>query len=224
MNNNIVMFGQVSNIYKLYNYISIPQQQPIEILDPLTTIFRFCLLNYKKNGTKIGIYSNRISVQEASFYQGVIRWTNGDERNDLHKLEIPIKKSLSWYIPKLDNNLKFIFELSTKGMEKLQNSYEAGTARVSLEHYVSLINTCLMQGKLASNIDEETDEEDNIMYIKLKNLWSERQILILYDLLKQITVEKSRSQKKCYISAAEKILDGKDFQVSELIKKITTGY
>jgi hypothetical protein len=81
-----------------------------------------------------------------------------------------------------------------------------------------------MQGKLASNIDEETDEEDNIMYIKLKNLWSERQILILYDLLKQITVEKSRTQQKCYINAAEKILDGKDYQVSELIKKVTTGY
>jgi len=224
MNNNIVMFAQVSNIYKLYNYISIPQQQPIEILDPLTTIFRFCLLNYKKNGTKIGIYSNRISVQEASFYQGVVRWTNGDERNDLHKLEIPIKKSLSWYIPKLDNNLKFIFELATKGMEKLQNSYEAGTARVSLEHYVSLINTCLIQGKLTSNIDEETNEEDNIMYIKLKDLWSERQIIILYDLLKQIDDEKSRKQRNCYINAAEKILDGKDYLVSELIKKITTGY
>ena len=181
-------------------------------------------MNYKKNGTKIGIYSNRISVQEASFYQGVVRWTNGDERNDLHKLEIPIKKSLSWYIPKLDNNLKFIFELATKGMEKLQNSYEAGTARVSLEHYVSLINTCLIQGKLTSNIDEETNEEDNIMYIKLKDLWSERQIIILYDLLKQIDDEKSRKQRNCYINAAEKILDGKDYLVSELIKKITTGY
>ena len=218
------MFDHVSNIYKLYNYISTSPQQQIEILDPLTTIFRFCLLNYKKNGTKIGIYSNHISVQEASFYQGIIRWTNGDERNDLHKLEIPIKKSLSWYIPKLNQNLKFIFELASKGMEKLQNSYEAGTARVSLEHYVNLINTCLSEDKLLPNINDEEIDEDNIIYIKLKNIWSEQQILILYDLLKQITIEKTNIQKKCYINAAEKILDGKDNQVHDLIQKITSGY
>ena len=43
----------------------------------------------------------------------------------------------------------------------------------------------------------------------------------MYDLLKQITEEKNQSQRKCYIKATERILDGKDKRIIEIIDKIT---
>ena len=212
------MLSQVPQMYKFINYIKTNNTNSIEILDPMTTIFRLCLLNFKKVGTKISIYPNKVSSQDAGLFQGMIRWSNGDQRNDLHKLETPIKKSLIWYIPEIDSNLKYIFKLASKGMVKLQKSYEAGTARISLEHYSNLINTSINQSKLSSDIDTD---EDNILYIKIKDLWTKRQIQIMYDLLKQITEEKNQSQRKCYIKATERILDGKDKQIIEIIDKIT---
>jgi len=216
--NNIVMLSQVPQMYKFINFIKTNNTNSIEILDPMTTIFRLCLLNFKKVGTKISIYPNKVSSQDAGIFQGMIRWSNGDQRNDLHKLETPIKKSLIWYIPEIDSNLKYIFKLASKGMIKLQKSYEAGTARISLEHYSNLINTSINQSKLSSDIDTD---EDNILYIKIKDLWSKRQIQIMYDLLKQIAEEKNQSQRKCYIKATERILDGKDKRILEIIDKIT---
>ena len=214
------MLSQVPQMYKFINYIKSANTNSIEILDPMTTIFRLCLLNFKKVGTKISIYPNKVSSQDASLFQGMIRWTNGDQRNDLHKLEIPIKKSLIWYMPEIDSNLKYIFKLASKGMNKLQKSYGAGTARISLEHYSNLINSSITTSKLVPDIDNESDE-DNIIYIKIKNLWTKRQIQIMYDLLKQITEEKNQSQRKCYIKATERILDGKDKRILEIIDKIT---
>jgi len=216
--NNIVMLSQVPQMYKFINFIKTNNTNSIEILDPMTTIFRLCLLNFKKVGTKISIYPNKVSSQDAGIFQGMIRWSNGDQRNDLHKLETPIKKSLIWYIPEIDSYLKYIFKLSSKGMIKLQKSYEAATARNSLEHYSNLINTSINQSKLSSDIDTD---EDNILYIKIKDLWSKRQIQIMYDLLKQIAEEKNQSQRKCYIKATERILDGKDKRILEIIDKIT---
>ena len=212
------MLSQVPQMYKFINYIKTNNTNSIEILDPMTTIFRLCLLNFKKVGTKISIYPNKVSSQDAGLFQGMIRWSNGDQRNDLHKLETPIKKSLIWYIPEIDSNLKYIFKLASKGMVKLQKSYEAGTARISLEHYSNLINTSINQSSLSSDIDTD---EDNILYIKIKDLWTKRQIQIMYDLLKQITKEKNQSQRKCYIKATERILDGKDKRIIEIIDKIT---
>ena len=212
------MLSQVPQMYKFINFIKTNNTNSIEILDPMTTIFRLCLLNFKKVGTKISIYPNKVSSQDAGIFQGMIRWSNGDQRNDLHKLETPIKKSLIWYIPEIDSNLKYIFKLASKGMIKLQKSYEAGTARISLEHYSNLINTSINQSKLSSDIDTD---EDNILYIKIKDLWSKRQIQIMYDLLKQIAEEKNQSQRKCYIKETERILDGKDKRILEIIDKIT---
>ncbi len=214
------MLSQVPQMYKFINFIKTNNTNSIEILDPMTTIFRLCLLNFKKVGTKISIYPNKVSSQDAGLFQGMIRWSNGDRRNDLHKLETPIKKSLIWYMPEIDSNLKYIFKLASKGMIKLQKSYEAGTARISLEHYSNLINISINQSKLSSDIDNDTDE-DNILYIKIKDLWTKRQIQIMYDLLKQIAEEKNQSQRKCYIKATERILDGKDKRILEIIDKIT---
>ena len=65
---------------------------------------------------------------------------------------------------------------------------------------------------------------NNIIYIKLKDLWSQQQIKILHDLLKHITEEKNKTQRNCYINATEKILDGKDKQIALLLEKIASGY
>ena len=84
------------NVRTFYNYINnarssnklIPTNTVI--LDPLTAIFKICLLKYKAKDTKIGIHSNRIVFYDPVVYQGVSRWFAGDSRNDVQYLYLPV--------------------------------------------------------------------------------------------------------------------------------------
>ena len=52
------------------------------ILDPMSCFIKLGILAYKLPGTKISITKNKISFHEPNIFQGPIRWSNGDNRND----------------------------------------------------------------------------------------------------------------------------------------------
>ena len=77
------------------------------ILDPMSCFIKLGILAYKLPGTKISITKNKISFHEPNIFQGPIRWSNGDNRNDLHNLHNPLLKATEWY----DYNDKMIMEV-----------------------------------------------------------------------------------------------------------------
>ena len=62
------------------------------ILDPFTCIIRLAILSFKPVGTKISIHNNKISYHDPNILQGALRWTYGDNREDLHNIYNPIRK------------------------------------------------------------------------------------------------------------------------------------
>lgn len=210
-----------NGVYKILSYIS-KNRDISQILDPMTTIFRLSLLNYKIDGTKISIDSNHIISQEPGILQSFTRYYNGDHRTDLHKLNNPIKKSLEWYSASSDKNYSFIFEIACKGMQKLQKQYAIGLVKVSLDHYITLIKNTLTSEKLNDQIIAENHE--NILYTEFKALWSFREIQIICDLMRVVhEIDDDNIQKKYYIEAIESILKGKDEAVSNIITKMNSG-
>ena len=208
-------------VYKILSYIS-KKRDISQILDPMTTIFRLSLLNFKLEGTKISIDSNRIISQEPGILQSITRYYNGDHRTDLHKLNNPIKKALEWYSTSEDGNYSFIFEIACKGMEILQKQYDVGLVKVSLDHYITMIQTTLQSQKLNDKIIAENDE--NVLYVEFKALWSFREIQIICDLMRVVNeMDNSNIQKYYYIKAIESILKGKDEAVSNIITKMNSG-
>src|SRR5438445_576268 len=77
-------------ISMLFNQISQSPEHDIEFIDPLCTIIKVCLLEYKGKGTKFSIKNNTITLQDSWALQGLQRWINNDERDQLHHLKIPI--------------------------------------------------------------------------------------------------------------------------------------
>ncbi len=208
-------------VYKILSYIS-KKRHISQILDPMTTIFRLALLKFKTCGTKISIDSNRIISQEPGMLQSITRYYNGDQRTDLHKLNNPIKKALEWYSSSEDGNYSFIFEIACKGMEKLQNQYDVGLVKVSLDHYITLIENTLESQKLNDKIIAENDE--NVLYTEFKALWSFREIQIICDLMRVVNeLDEENIQRYYYIEAIESILKGKDECVSFIINKMNSG-
>ena len=67
------------------------------ILDPLSCVIRLAILSFKPSGTKISITRNKISYNEPSILQGTIRWSQGDNRDDLHNIYNPLKKATEWF-------------------------------------------------------------------------------------------------------------------------------
>jgi len=199
------------------------------ILDPLTCIIRCAILSFKPKGTKISIYDNRISFCDPNFLQGTLRWGSGDKREDLHNIYNPIIKSTQWY-SKDDKNIINIFSLAKIGLQKLKTSYEANSIiSHSLALYINIIDLFInsdqkcvnelfdSKKKELKNID---NENDNIIYKELKNLWDENQISIVNNILIQVQNDKNNSKE--WLEALNIILLSKEKCVNEIVIKNTT--
>lgn len=185
------------------------------ILDPLTCIIRCAILSFKPIGTKLSIHNNKITFIDPNILQGAIRWTYGDKREDLHNIYKPIIKSTKWY--KSDNpDILNIFILSKKGLGKLKESYEENSIIThSLSLYINIIDSFIN----SKNI-EDINETDNKIYKELKLLWSNTQINIVNNILKQMEIDSINRME--WFQSLDIILKSKEKNVFDIIKKNTT--
>ena len=190
------------------------------VLDPLTCIIRCAILSYKPVGTKLSINNNKISFVDPNFLQGTIRWTYGDKREDLHNIYNPIVKSTQWY--SVDNShILNIFKLSKKGLEKLKQSYEENSIIThSLSLYINIMDMFINENKECLKDLSKDENEENKIYKELKELWSESQISIVDNILKQMEIDKDNRIE--WFQALDIILKRKEKNVYEIIKKNTT--
>jgi hypothetical protein len=190
------------------------------VLDPLTCIIRCAILSYKPIGTKLSINNNRISFVEPNFLQGTIRWTYGDKREDLHNIYNPIVKSTQWY--SIDNShILDIFKLSKRGLEKLKQSYDENSIIThSLSLYINILDMFINENKECLKDLSKENNQDNKIYKELRELWSEQQISIVDNILKQM--ESDQVNRTEWFQALDIILKSKEKNVSEIIKKNTT--
>ncbi len=191
------------------------------VLDPLTCIIRCAILSFKPVGTKLSISNNKISFVDPNFLQGTIRWTYGDKREDLHNIYNPIVKSTQWY--KVDNpHILNIFKLAKKGLEKLKQSYEENSIIThSLSLYINIMDMFINNNnECLRDISKSDENNDNKIYKELRELWSESQISIVDNILKQM--ENDAANRIEWFQALDIILKSKEKNVYEIIKKNTT--
>lgn len=220
---NIKLLVSSSNV--LYETLTHKKEKNL-ILDPLSCIIRLVVLAYKPYGTKISIYSNKISYHEPNIFQGVIRWSNGDNRNDLHNLHNPILKALEWFVL---NNVKidFIFRKSIEGIQKFMESYNKNSVVYhSLKHYSDIIENNLSTNLIDDeNYITEINDIDNSIYKNLLNLWNNNDIIIIYNLILEIdTYFKNKDDINInnYINLIEQFLINKDNNVFHICLEKST--
>tara|TARA_E500000178_G_scaffold345057_1_gene394321 strand:- start:2502 stop:3155 length:654 start_codon:yes stop_codon:yes gene_type:complete len=202
----------------IYNSIFIKNEKNA-ILDPFSCMVRLAVLNFKPKGTKISFYTNKISYNEPCMLQGPIRWSQGDNREDLHNLFQPIKKAMDWYDYN-DDKIKTIFLLSEKGVKKLQNSY---TYNSLITHSLELYRTYIKKHYEDRRLRERSNEitEENKIFSELKKLWSDTEINIIFNILSEMQSADKKSII-ALIKAIESILIHKEEKVQEIIVQNTT--
>jgi hypothetical protein len=228
------IFSVSNSAYKVVTNLVSANQPKHVILDPLTTVIRLALLSFKPKGTKIGIVHHQIVYYYPTVFQGVARFVYGDKRADLHNLHQPIKKASEWYNHNTDSKLKYIFNVGHRGLVQLKDNYDNVNNNYDSSTYMSLcILDNILTGKQTEIYDsvtpekaeqiqrEQSEQLDNLIHSKLKKLWDDSDIEIVYNLLNKI--DKSEDPSDQHMEVLEKFLQGKDNIVSKIIVRHTTS-
>ena len=241
------MFSNINSITSAISGLSTifnMKQEKNMILDPLTCIIRLAILAFKPPGTKISINNNKITYCEPSIFQGTLRLAFGDNREDLHNIYNPIKKATTWFSDK-DEHINNLFVHAVSGLKVLKDSYSKNsTIYHTLKLYQDLIKLNLKKVKPNYNCVETDDERDeaektrardlNKIYLKLKSLWSRRELSIINNLILELEHKKSTGCGKkndinsnqeeidAIFSALELILNVKEAMVMKMILEETT--
>lgn len=226
------MFKSLNNsIYEiLVNLFN--EKDKNSIIEPLICLTRLAILEFKPIGTKISIFNNRISYNEPNILQGAVRWSNGDARDDLHNVFLPLTKAPIWYNTQKPD-IQNIFKFAIRGLEKLKRSYSRNsTINHSIQYYIDCLRRSITieEGGTANNVaggnnnggsrrskrnndandslsdtggnPADGEDENNTIFNKLKGIWNEREISIINNLL--IEMEARRAEESSSSNIAEK--------------------
>ncbi len=225
------MSSYITNIMKSIDWVNMfnnkPSTNTSQVLDPISCLIRLVLLIYKPPGTKLSFSNNKIIFQEPDLLQSTKRWTSGDNRSHIHNLYNPIFKISLWYdVSKTE--LIYLLEKSKRGLQILLECYNSDESNVvshSITYYLKTIDN-ILNNDLSNDLNEKLSDTTDIYSIKLKNLWSENEINIIYLLLLEID-EKNNADKfnntQSLISALEDILKGKDDILQNIVNKLSTS-
>jgi hypothetical protein len=119
----LVKIIAAKSLSSVKSYVLQQKKSQLEILDPLSTMIRLGILKYKKEKTKISVGNCTIKYQSPSYFQGIVRWSNGDNRDDVYDLEPAIDQFVNLYSMN-DPAIVYICNAAKKGLQKLAKCYE----------------------------------------------------------------------------------------------------
>lgn len=211
--------------FKLSNTTELSQ---LQFLEPMSIIINLAILSFQEENTKIAITNNNMFIQRPSFYQGVVRYLYGNNREDICFLLKPIMRALEMYDPRDDEKLEYIFNKACIGLSKLKNSYNNTSSTVchSLDLYISIISAHLngtpitvesyQESRQADDLNLSVATQVNIQKIFL-NIWSESDIELLYSMFK--TAEQTSEISMTYIKSITNLVKSKKPEINKRIKK-----
>ena len=93
-----------------------------KILEPFYTVIKIALLNFYPDNTKISVSKNEIIFRLPTLYQGILRWSYGEDRSEIKYIEKSILFALKIINSLQLNVTKLLFYLYS-GINKLTLCY-----------------------------------------------------------------------------------------------------
>ena len=207
------------------------------IIDPLTTICKLALLYFLPSGTKIGIGHHVLHLQSNTYYQWAERKYNGDTRNNIANLVVPLIKVIKWYIldssekikmdEELNNSIQKIIQYAIKGLVKLQSeTYDSDiTIYIILQHFIDLLRDA-KAGIYRKESYQKFSNDKNLIADKIKNNFDPYIInsisKMLDDAGKMVGDEYLERDMLALIDCVHKILVNRDEDFTKMMKEINT--
>lgn len=174
----------------------------MNIYDPLSIIIKLGIFSKKKIGTKLSIKNYIIEIQEISYYQGLYRYLNNDNRYDIQLLGIPIeyacKKYLNNHYIILHPNIVNLFKFAQDGLINLIKLYNNKIINQYIQEIIDNINKHILNlpcnSPMSSNkslLPKHKSFERNKSCDSVKSLESSRSL----ESLKTVESVKSNTNK-----------------------------
>ena len=165
------------------------------VLEPMQVMIQLALVSYNQIGSKISVCNNILIIQKPSLVQGVTRWWNGDNKDDLYYLFHAIRRYYKWYKSQNNEIYNFILEAAIKGIDKLIQTYKH-TNKSSIQHTLSLYKNVLdlETEQLFKDETEQTLKMDNV-FKSIVDLYDKKLILVVYNILRLIDEEENPNHK-----------------------------
>ena len=209
-------FEQLAKSIQWINGLLENREQPKYLLDPLTSIVKLAMLQYKCLHTKIRIYNNKISYSDPTFFQPLNRWMMGDSRANIHYLYLPIlyfcylkydclKNNDNPMSPSLIKVTEIFNEAAVKGLQALKVTYQHSKN--------DLVINCLDLYLLMLGSEDEPSirkryETANITtkktYEEFLKCWTPNNVEVLLRLFEEL---RDRSDNREYVEKNLKVVD-----------------
>ena len=162
---NIIV--QATNLPYIYSQIRKGSKQRFEvILEPFQAILQLALLSHSPIGTKISIKDNCVYLQPPSYSQGLVRWYNNDNKEDLVYLFQVCRRFPVFYSSLRNENRELYTTLVTfaqEGIQQLIQTYQ-DKERLVLLHILHLFKDLLEKVDEQGDIDYDSDSSFTTCY------------------------------------------------------------
>ncbi len=153
------------------------------ILEPMQVMIQLAILSYEPIGTKIHVSNNILKLQRPTYLQGIERWWNSDNKDDLYYLFHAIRRYYKWYKNKNDEVYDYILKKAIQGIDSLIETYKQ-TDKISIRQTLSLYKNIL-------DIEEPSlfkDESEGVTSIdkvfkNITNLYDDEYLNAIYNIL-----------------------------------------
>lgn len=196
------------------------------ILEPLQAMIQLSALSFCPKGSKLTIQNNILTIQLPSMTQGIIRYFNDDNKEDLYYLINVFKRFFIYYSfmnkdEKLCQLYNLLIKLSSEGIDKLIETY-SNSDRISiiqnLKMYKLLLDKPELILKKSNNLNNITNERniDNI-FKDIINIYKNEEYIIIYNIL--ILMSNNPDLYSDYLNGINFILFNKNLKIHEWIDK-----
>jgi len=172
-------------------FVSSQREKMDMVLEPMQVMIQLALLSYSEIGSKISVCNNILTIQKPSYVQGMVRWWNGDNKDDLYYLFHAIRRYYKWYKSQNNEIYNFILEAAIRGIDKLIQTYKQ-TDKISIQHTLSLYKNVLdlETEQLFRDETAQTLKMDEV-FKSILDLYDKKLILVVYNILRLIEEEEN---------------------------------
>jgi hypothetical protein len=215
----------LSNGFYLMNFITSfrNKQDKNIIIDPMSCLIKLSILKYYPVGTKVSISDNMITILDPGLLQGTYRFIKGDGREDLHNLYVPLIKSIEWFWNNDNIEIKYLFDFAINGLEILKASYPINsTICHTLDLYIHHLTTKQTKTFQNKKIDYENNSNNsninNEIHEYVRNLWNQREIHIIIELLLEYDNNINKKEKQILESILN-LTNAKELKLKDFLKQ-----
>jgi len=187
------------------------------ILEPMQVMIQLALLSHSPIGTKISVSNNILRIQPPTMTQGVYRWWNNDNKDDLYYLFHAIRRYYKWYKSQDNESYQYILTWAVKGLDKLSETYnkaDKNNIRHTLALYKNVLD--LKDEDIFKDNADDTVTIDQV-FKEITTVYDPKLLLITHNTLLMMEVETNTEFKKNLLDGLILILEPMNIKIRKWI-------